>query len=91
MLWGDQNAVDEMINEDVIKTLCEIENGCCLQRSLDSILIDIFHVLHRQGFTISSNFLYPGHPISFQCFGARSIKCPFMGLEVKMSSNLSFP
>ena len=44
MLWGDQNAVDEMINEDVIKTLCEIENGRCLQRSLDSILIDIFHV-----------------------------------------------
>ena len=59
MLWGDQNAVDEMINEDVIKTLCEIENGCCLQRSLDSILIDIFHVLHRQGLTTSSTFLFP--------------------------------
>ena len=58
-MGGSECSIDEMINEDVIKTLCEIENGCCLQRSLDSILIDIFHVLHRQGLTTSLTFLFP--------------------------------
>ena len=48
MLWGGSEcSIDEMINEDVIKTLCEIENGCCLQRSLDSILIEIFQIEYQ--------------------------------------------